>query len=101
MFKHTDGKWTAVSVKIRNLYDSVLKENIPQHLKESSQFNPKGSVEAASLMNGSTPDATESNRTAAAEIEPSDTANASNGIGQESVSPLPDQNNTQINDSKN
>jgi hypothetical protein len=69
IFKNANGKWTSVSAKIRNLYDSVLKEKIPRHLKESSRMNTAKRDEASSLETENTTDVTEPNRTATTETE--------------------------------
>jgi hypothetical protein len=57
IFGETGGKWTAVSAKIRSLYDSVLKESVPQNLKASSQFTSVYLSEVKSIEPERTPEA--------------------------------------------
>jgi len=49
MFKNPDGKWSAVSARIRTLYDSVLKETVPHKLKASTQLKVSSGADDPSI----------------------------------------------------
>ena len=100
--KKTDAKLTAVSTKIRNLYDSVLKENVPQTLRQSSQFNTARGAEKASTESESPPGDTAGNPSAVTQTGASDGMNTAANIGQgETNPPLPDQNGSKIDTTEN
>ena len=98
IFGENGGKWTAVSAKIRNLYDSVLKESVPQNLKASSQLTSAPSREAMERQR--TPEAAVHIPPVVTETGPSVRVTTPKNIEQGEInSPLPDQNNSK-NDSR-
>jgi hypothetical protein len=93
IFKETGDKWTAVSEKIRNLYDAVLKENVPQNLRESSRFNIARSAEAVSIQLENTAEVAASVSASTVETAAGDIVNVEIKTGQGNpTAPLPGSN---------